>query len=129
MLSIDTKMDREMIKKIYISGHSRLPIYEKEKANIIGLIFSKDLVILDQAKKHSVKNMLSMFSRKYIILEEDTPCESALQQFKRDRVHMAVVVRGIPKERNSEGPTLDGIKYMKINEFISSPIFIELRTA
>merc|ERR1712096_15374 len=46
MLSVESYIDRDLIKNIYVSGHSRFPVYENERTNIIGVIFTKDLVIL-----------------------------------------------------------------------------------
>ncbi len=40
-LSIDAKLDFETLKTIYSSGHSRIPIYEEKKDNIIAILHSK----------------------------------------------------------------------------------------
>ena len=35
MLSIDTKLDHDTMKKIYDSGHSRVPIYEEINVQVM----------------------------------------------------------------------------------------------
>jgi hypothetical protein len=40
-LSIDAKLDFETLKTIYSSGHSRIPIYQEKKDNIIAILHSK----------------------------------------------------------------------------------------
>jgi Mg2+/Co2+ transporter CorC len=36
--------------------------------------------------------MLSMFSRRFVVLEKDLSCEEALHRFKKERVHLAIVI-------------------------------------
>jgi metal transporter CNNM len=64
MLSIDSKLDYELLKKICMTGHSRVPVYEEvdvpvqqgngrkegkvEKAKkIVGILLVKQCVLLD----------------------------------------------------------------------------------
>jgi CBS domain containing-hemolysin-like protein len=41
MLPLDTKFDQQTINAIYEKGHSRVPIYENNVNNIIGVIHVK----------------------------------------------------------------------------------------
>lgn len=41
MLDINTELDREQLTKIYNIGHSRIPIYNKSKQNIVGVLLAK----------------------------------------------------------------------------------------
>ena len=50
MLDINTKFDDLLLRKIYSEGYSRIPIYEGEWENIIGLLMSRDLVLINIEK-------------------------------------------------------------------------------
>ena len=46
-LGIHEKLNLSVMNCIYRSGHSRIPIYDGKKDNLVGIIFIKDLVIVD----------------------------------------------------------------------------------
>ena len=86
--STDTIQD--VLSKIISCGHSRLPVYEDTVDNIIGLLYAKDLL-----KCWGVDD--SSFDLKKILrvpyyIPETKNLEELLQEFKRKRVHMAVVI-------------------------------------
>lgn len=47
MLDINSKFDDSLLRKIYSEGYSRIPIYEGDKENIIGVLMSRDLVLIN----------------------------------------------------------------------------------
>lgn len=47
MLSIDSKLDLNTLGEIFKSGYSRIPVYEKSRSDIVGLILTKDLIFMD----------------------------------------------------------------------------------
>ena len=46
-ISIDAVLDFKTIKMIYDSGFSRVPIFEKIKGNIVGVLYLRDLTFID----------------------------------------------------------------------------------
>lgn len=46
MIDINTNLDTQMLKRIYSEGYSRIPVYEGDRGNIIGLLLARDLVLL-----------------------------------------------------------------------------------
>jgi metal transporter CNNM len=50
MLEINTKLDHQCLKQIYQEGLSRLPIYERTKNNIVGVLMSRDLILINPDK-------------------------------------------------------------------------------
>ncbi len=46
MIDINANLDTQMLKKIYAEGYSRIPVYEGSRENIIGLLLSRDLILL-----------------------------------------------------------------------------------
>jgi CBS domain containing-hemolysin-like protein len=81
---------QDVLAKIIACGHSRLPVYEGTVDNIIGLVYAKDLL------KYWGMD-LSAFDLKKVVrapyfIPETKNLEELLQEFKRKRVHMAIVI-------------------------------------
>ncbi|MRR05398.1 MAG: HlyC/CorC family transporter [Deltaproteobacteria bacterium] len=81
---------QEVLSKIIAFGHSRLPMYQDTLDNIVGLVYAKDLL------KYWGMD-ISAFDLKKILrapyyIPETKNLEELLQEFKRKRVHMAIVV-------------------------------------
>jgi len=47
MLEINTVINREITQEIYTKGYSRIPIYEGERQNFIGVLMAKDLILFN----------------------------------------------------------------------------------
>lgn len=78
----------ELIKKIIESEYSRLPIYENNIDNIIGIIYAKDFLSFDSKEKIILKETLHT---PYFIPETKKVIQ-LLQEFKTKKIHMAIVI-------------------------------------
>lgn len=119
-LSSEARLDYKTCSHIYKSGFSRIPVYGKNRDDILGLILVKDLLLLDPQDATPVRNVLAMFGRKMEILWPDTDLPQALRLFKRGQAHMAVV-RGVEGEEGPQDPyyTVQGIVTLEdVLEFI-----------
>jgi metal transporter CNNM len=47
MLDINSIVDNELLKKIYNEGYSRIPIFDGPRDNVVGVIMSRDLVLIN----------------------------------------------------------------------------------
>lgn len=72
-------------------GFSRIPVYEDDIDDIVGIVYAKDLLELigqpDAAAKSVADHM-----RPVIYVPESTRCRMLFRQFKESKVHMAVIV-------------------------------------
>lgn len=50
MLEIHTILDHNTLHEIYQKGFSRIPIYEKYKDNIVGILMARDLILINPDK-------------------------------------------------------------------------------
>ena len=81
--------EKELLKKVKKTNFSRLPIWDKNTENIIGLILVKDLLkTLIEEKKFSIKKIL----QKPLFIPETTNLLNQLNTFKDKKKHMAFVV-------------------------------------
>jgi len=80
----------QVLKAIIACGHSRLPVYEGTIDNIIGLIYAKDLLKYWGLADGAVE--LRKLIRPPFFIPETKNLEELLHDFKKRRVHMAVVI-------------------------------------
>ena len=90
----DASMD-EALAKIIEAGYSRIPIYEGDTDNIIGVLYAKDLLKrVHESKgkdpKKAVK--LSSLGRAPTFIPEQKRVSELLREMQDQRVHMAIVV-------------------------------------
>lgn len=91
MLDIDTKLDVDTVTKIWQTGRSRIPIYHKNKDNIVGMLFTKDLVVINQDDELPLSTILAFYGREVIKVFPDTHLDEMMKIFKSGRGHLAIV--------------------------------------
>jgi magnesium and cobalt transporter len=87
MLDIALSMD-DLLEKVIQIGHSRYPVYEDDKENILGVLMTKDLLKLQRAPELNIKILL----RTAVFVPESKNLTDLLRDFKRNRNHMAMIV-------------------------------------
>jgi CBS domain containing-hemolysin-like protein len=80
----------EIRKFVLESGRSRIPVYEENLDQIIGILYVKDLVgfLGSETNDFALKNIL----RKPIVVPDTKPVQELLADFQKSEVHMAVVI-------------------------------------
>jgi CBS domain containing-hemolysin-like protein len=79
----------DMFNVIVESGHSRFPVYRETIDNVIGILYVKDLLgALIRNENPAVPDLL----RKPFFVPESKHIHEILSEFRRRRVHIAVVV-------------------------------------
>lgn len=81
---------REILDTILACGHSRIPVYENNIDNIIGLLYAKDLLRYWGELEERVQ-VRSIIRIPYFIPETKN-LEQLLQEFKIKHVHLAIVI-------------------------------------
>lgn len=81
----------EVIKRIREESLSRLPLYENDLDNIIGIIYAKDLLpYLDASLEETTINWRTI-ARKAIFIPPSKKLDDLLEEFQREKTHMAIV--------------------------------------
>ncbi|NNM84946.1 MAG: HlyC/CorC family transporter [Phycisphaerales bacterium] len=88
-VSVGAHLD-EVKDKILRDGLSRLPVYEGTRDNILGILYAKDLLSL-VGKPHAELNLRELM-RPPLFVPHSKPLRDLLRQFRRERVHMAIVL-------------------------------------
>lgn len=89
--AIPHDIDREsLLKLVTQSRHSRFPVYRGDLDHIVGILHVKDLIRQTLRTKGAFDLRLVM--RPAPAVPEDQPIEMLLAAFKRQKVHMAIVL-------------------------------------
>ena len=98
MLEINEKLDVDTMSKIWETGHSRIPIFKKDKNNIVGILFTKDLVLINPDDELPISTVLAFYGRDVLKVFPDAHLDSMLLQFKSGKSHMAIVHEPVEPE-------------------------------
>ncbi|MDR1650802.1 MAG: hemolysin family protein [Synergistaceae bacterium] len=88
-MSSDTTM-AEASEIFLQSGHSRVPVYEKELDRITGMLYVKDL--LKPLSMGAFGDSVASVQRKPLFIPETLKTDEAFDLMKKSRIHIAIVV-------------------------------------
>lgn len=81
----------EFVKVASESGHSRLPVFDKENKKVIGILLVKDLLQYFFEAQRAEFDLLKVLHPPYFV-PESKRLDSILKEFKSTRNHMAIVI-------------------------------------
>jgi magnesium and cobalt transporter len=87
MLDIDSSYD-SLLAVVIDTAHSRFPVYEDKRDNIIGILMAKDLLKLQRAPELNLRTLL----RPAVFVPESKRLNELLRDFRSNRNHLALVV-------------------------------------
>ena len=87
MIAIDAPYD-ELLHLVIDTAHSRFPVYEGERENIIGILLAKDLLKLQRAPELNIRALL----RPATFVPESKGLNDLLREFRGNRNHLAIVI-------------------------------------
>ena len=87
LLDINASYD-ELLKTVINTAHSRFPVFEGERDNIIGTLMSKDLLKLQRAPDLNIRVLL----RAPLFIPESKGLNELLREFRVKRNHQAMVI-------------------------------------
>jgi len=91
IVAVEVSSDLQTVLDIINSaGHTRVPVYEENIDNIIGLIYAKDL--LSGVGKENADFRLRDKLRKAYFVPETKPLRSLLHEFQNQKLHIAIVL-------------------------------------
>ncbi len=86
----DTASYAEVLATIREAGYSRFPVYEKDADNVTGILYVKDLLMhRNETAEFSWQDLIRT---NVLFVPESKKLNDLLNDFQRERLHMAVVV-------------------------------------
>ena len=87
LLDIDAPYD-DLLASVIVTGHSRFPVYEDRRDNIIGILMAKDLLKLQRSPDLNLRTLL----RPAVFVPESKRLNELLRDFRSNRNHLAIVI-------------------------------------
>lgn len=83
----------QIIKEVLASGHSRLPLWQEDQDNVIGILHAKDILKSVSKSDGDISTLNpKKIAREAWFVPETTPVVSQLRAFQHKREHFALVV-------------------------------------
>ena len=90
IIGLDISMPRDvLVRKVIEEGYSRLPVYKGTIDNVIGVIYSKDLLSL---LEHRDLIVLQDIVRPAYFVPESKKISQLLREFQQKKAHLAIVI-------------------------------------
>ena len=87
LLDIEAPFE-DMMSEVIRTAHSRFPVYEGDRENVIGILMAKDLLKLWRAPELNIRVLL----RPAVFVPESKGLNDLLREFRANRNHLAIVV-------------------------------------
>lgn len=91
VVALDSSADyNQVLAVVKDSGYSRIPVFEEDFDNIIGILFAKDLISYTDEKYNF--DWLNLIRKHIYYVPESKKINEILKEFQKQKIHMAVVV-------------------------------------
>ncbi|MEQ1807337.1 MAG: transporter associated domain-containing protein [Burkholderiaceae bacterium] len=86
-LDIDAPYE-ELLHDVITTGHSRFPVFEGQRHNVIGILLAKDLLKVQRSPDLNLRTLL----RPAVFVPESKGLNELLRDFRANRNHLAIVI-------------------------------------
>jgi len=111
-ININDRLDFETLLEIFKKGYSRIPVFSnnsKEDLEIVGILFVKELILLDPEDEIPVSSIINTFEHQILKVATDYKLNVMLNDFCSGKGHIAIV-----KEKIANNMGLFTEKYVGI---------------
>ncbi len=89
IVALPAEATLEQVRRTVIqAGHTRIPVYAGDIDNIVGILYAKDLLAIDEPDRTDLRSVM----RKPFFIPETKPLGDLLREFKARKMHMAIVL-------------------------------------
>ncbi|CAG0917443.1 unnamed protein product [Notodromas monacha] len=128
MLSYDAVLDFSTMSEIRRNGYSRIPVFDKVRSNIVGILYVKDLVLMDPDDNTPLKTLCDYYRNPCFFTFHDTPLDEMFRALREgDKGHLAFVQEVVDDEDHDPFYEIIGIVTLEdvIEEIVQSEIMDE----
>ena len=87
LINIDAPYE-EILHQVLTTAHSRFPVYQGERENILGILMAKDLLKLQRSPTLNIRALV----RSAVFVPESKGLNDLLREFRANRNHLAIVI-------------------------------------
>ena len=91
MIHVDESLNFEMIAGIYNSGYSRIPVYDRNRSDIVGWLHIKDLALIDPEDEITVSKLIEYYKRRLVCCLVEDSIVGLFEMFQKSSTHLAFV--------------------------------------
>ena len=91
MLDINTILDFEMMSEILKSGYTRVPVYDGDVTNIIHLLNTKELALIDPDDNTPIKTVCRFYDHRPLFVDYDMRLDAMLQDFLQGKIFEIII--------------------------------------
>jgi metal transporter CNNM len=91
MLDAKLKLDANAMTEIWQSGRSRIPVFMEDENNVVGILLTKDLILVNAEENLPLSTVVSLYGRAVLKVPSTTVLSDMLKTFKSGRGHLAMV--------------------------------------
>lgn len=100
MVESHTRLTFQVLMDIYKSGFTRIPVYEIDRQNIVGILFTKDLILIDPDDEVEIAAVISFHGNReggFVRgVSETTSLDKVFREFKSSYLHLLVAYGEVP---------------------------------
>ena len=94
MVESHTRLTFQVLIDIYKSGFTRIPVYENDRQNIVGILFTKDLILIDPDDEVEIAAVISFHGNReggFVRgVPDNTSLDKVFREFKSSFLHLLV---------------------------------------
>ncbi|MFM2426774.1 MAG: hypothetical protein RL707_600 [Pseudomonadota bacterium] len=87
LINLDAPLE-DSLHQVIDTGHSRFPVFEGARDNLVGILLAKDLLKLQRSPSLNIRTLL----RPPVFIPESKALNDLLREFRNTRNHMALVI-------------------------------------
>jgi len=125
MLPLESTLDFETVSEIKAQGYSRIPVYEKERTNIVHILFAKDLLFIDPDDKKPMEEICKFYKNQVNLVYDDTVLTDMFNEFKSGEKGHLAIVQEINTETESD-PFYETVGIVTLEDIIEEIIQSEI---
>ena len=90
MYPVTQKLTEQFFEKAAEDGYSRYPVYSETRTNIVGILYTKDLIVEDE--NITIQETEDAFERRLLIVKPDELLDAVLARMLKQKQHLAIVL-------------------------------------
>lgn len=91
MLEVNERLNEPLVHAIWEEGHSRIPVYRTTRANVVGVMYAKDLLMIRTDESPRVQDLINFYPRSMISVDPEAKLISLLKEFQTGSSHIGIV--------------------------------------
>ena len=127
MLEAHEPISCDTLQLVYHNGFSRIPVYDGQRNNIVGVLYAKDLLLARPEEKSTVIDLVNFYRHACPVFPPETKLVSMLKYFESGKSHLGVVQEVVVPARGDPYHEVKGIVTLEdvFEELIQGEIFDE----